>query len=169
VSEFENPSQATPAAEIGPTITAMFKDGPLAGAGIEAEVVEGRAPKTLDAADDEGTSRYCLAGWVQSGRSAVYTFLYRVWCARFSVLEAPGETAGEIRREEACQSPTAELIQTYSAWRHERHSPSRRSCRSTRSAGAGDHVSPLDVGEDALRPGLQARGRLDVRRRRRAA
>jgi hypothetical protein len=39
VSEFENPSQATPAAEIGPTITAMFKDGPLAGAGIEAEVV----------------------------------------------------------------------------------------------------------------------------------
>lgn len=76
--EFENPSQATPAAEIGPTITAMFKDGPLAGASIEAEVVEGRPPKTLDAADDRGTCRYCLEGWVQSGRSAVYTFLYRV-------------------------------------------------------------------------------------------
>jgi hypothetical protein len=169
VSEFENPSQATPAAEIGPTITAMFKDGPLAGAGIEAEVVEGRAPRLPMRPTTRARLATASRAGVQSGRSAVYTFLYRVWCARFSVLEAPGETAGEIRREEACQSPTAELIQTYSAWRHERHSPSRRSCRSTRSAGAGDHVSPLDVGEDALRPGLQARGRLDVRRRRRAA
>jgi len=57
----------------------MFKDGPLAGFSIEAEVLEGRPPKTLDApADDGSTCRYCLEGWEQSGRSAVYTFLYRV-------------------------------------------------------------------------------------------
>jgi hypothetical protein len=67
-----------PDAERGPTITAMFNDGPLAGRSIETEVLEGRPPKTLDAADDEGTCRYCLEGWAQSGRSAVYTFLYRV-------------------------------------------------------------------------------------------
>jgi hypothetical protein len=79
VPEFENPSQATPVDEIGPTVTATFKDGPLEGGGIEAEVVEGRPPKTIDApADDGSTCRYCLADWVQSGRSAVYTFLYRV-------------------------------------------------------------------------------------------
>ena len=65
--------------ESGPTITAMFKDGPLADRSIEAEVIEGRPPKTLDAsADDGSTCRYCLEGWVQSGRSAEYTFLYRV-------------------------------------------------------------------------------------------
>jgi hypothetical protein len=29
-------------------------------------------------ADDGSTCRYCLAQWVQSGRSAVYSFLYRV-------------------------------------------------------------------------------------------
>jgi hypothetical protein len=28
--------------------------------------------------DDGSTCRYCLAGWAQSGRSAIYTFLYRV-------------------------------------------------------------------------------------------
>jgi hypothetical protein len=79
VPEFENPSEATPVAEIGPTITAMFRDGPLEGSSVEPEVVEGRPPKTIDApADDGSTCRYCLAGWVQSGRSAVYTFLYRV-------------------------------------------------------------------------------------------
>jgi hypothetical protein len=79
VPEFENPSEATPVAEIGPTVTVMFKDGPLDGSSIEAEVIEGRPPKTIDApADDGSTCRYCLAGWVQSGRSAVYTFLYRV-------------------------------------------------------------------------------------------
>jgi hypothetical protein len=79
VPEFETPSEATAAAAIGPTITATFKDGPLAGSGIEAELVEGRPPKTIDVpADDGSTCRYCLAGWVQSGRSAVYTFLYRV-------------------------------------------------------------------------------------------
>ncbi len=77
--EFENPSEATPAAEIGPTITAMLEDGPLKGSSIEAEIVEGRPPKTIDArADDGSRCRYCLAGWVQSGRSAAYTFLYRV-------------------------------------------------------------------------------------------
>jgi hypothetical protein len=79
VSEFENQSEATPVAKIGPTITAMFQDGPLEGSSLEAELVEGRPPKTIDVpADDRSTCRYCLAGWVQSGRSAVYTFLYRV-------------------------------------------------------------------------------------------
>lgn len=79
VPKFENPSQATPVAEIGPTITATFEDGPLKGSSIEAEIVEGRPPKTIDApAADGSTCRYCLAGWVQSGRSAVYTFLFRV-------------------------------------------------------------------------------------------
>ena len=77
--EFENPSEATSAAEIGPTITATFKDGPLGGSSIEAEVVEGRPPKTIDVAADDGSRcRYCLADWVQSGRFAMYTFLYRV-------------------------------------------------------------------------------------------
>jgi hypothetical protein len=62
-----------------PTITATLKDGPTGGSSIEAEVVEGRPPKTIDVpADDGSTCRYCLAGWVQSGRSAAYTFLYRV-------------------------------------------------------------------------------------------
>ena len=68
-----------PGTERGPTISAMLKDGPLAGRSIEAEVLEGRPPKTLDAhADDGSTLRYCLEGWAQSGGSAVYTFLYRV-------------------------------------------------------------------------------------------
>jgi hypothetical protein len=68
-----------PSADIGPTITAMFSDGPLEGTSIEAAVVEGRPPKTLDMpAQDGATCRYCLAGWMQSGRSAVYDFLYRV-------------------------------------------------------------------------------------------
>lgn len=89
--EFEDPSDvspgprdawehtARPAAEIGPTITATFEDGPIEGSSIEADMVEGRPPKTIDApAEDGSTCRYCLAGWVQSGRSAKYTFLYRV-------------------------------------------------------------------------------------------
>jgi hypothetical protein len=68
----------TPVAAIGPTVTATLKGGPLEGRGIETEVVEGRPPKTIDVPDDDGsTCRYCLAGWVQSGRSAIYTFLYR--------------------------------------------------------------------------------------------
>jgi hypothetical protein len=79
VPEPEKPSEATPVANIGPMITATFSDGPLEGASIEAEAVEGRPPKTIDVPADDGTTcRYCLAGWVQSGRSAVYTFLYRV-------------------------------------------------------------------------------------------
>jgi hypothetical protein len=68
-----------PSADLGPTITAMFSDGPLKSTSIEAEVVEGRPPKTLDlVAGDGSTCRYCLAGWVQTGQSASYTFLYRV-------------------------------------------------------------------------------------------
>jgi hypothetical protein len=68
-----------PGPESGPTITAVFEDGPLAGRRIEAEVLEGRPPKTIDApADDGSTCRYCLEGWMQSGKSATYTFLYLV-------------------------------------------------------------------------------------------
>jgi hypothetical protein len=65
--------------ETGPTITAVLECGPLAGQRIEVEVIEGRPPKTIDVpADDGGSYRYCLADWVQSGPSAIYTFLYRV-------------------------------------------------------------------------------------------
>jgi hypothetical protein len=65
--------------EPGSTITATLSDGPLEGASIQAEVVEGRPPKTIDVpADDGDPCRYCLADWVQDGSSAVYTFLYRV-------------------------------------------------------------------------------------------
>jgi hypothetical protein len=65
--------------EIGPTITAALDDGPLRGTRVEAEVVEGRPPSTVNVpADDGSTYRYCLAEWVQGGPSAVYTFLYRV-------------------------------------------------------------------------------------------
>ena len=63
----------------GPTITARLDDGPLHGMRIEAELVEGRPPSTVDVpADDSSTCRYCLAEWAQSGPSATYTFLYRV-------------------------------------------------------------------------------------------
>jgi hypothetical protein len=63
----------------GPTITPRLDDGPLQGIRIEAQVVEGRPPSTVDVpADDSSTCRYCLAEWVQSGPSATYTFLYRV-------------------------------------------------------------------------------------------
>jgi hypothetical protein len=65
--------------EHGPTIVALLEDGLLAGRRIEAEVVEGRPPKTLDvAADDGSTCRYGLAEWAQTGPSAAYTFLYVV-------------------------------------------------------------------------------------------
>ena len=76
--EFDNPSEAPTVADIGPTITAMFNDGPLIGTSTEVEVIEGRPPKTIDAPDDDGSTSALLAGWVQSGRSAEYTFLYRV-------------------------------------------------------------------------------------------
>jgi hypothetical protein len=63
----------------GGTIIAALDDGPMRGTRIEAQVVEGRPPSTLDVrAPDGSTCRYCLADWVQSGPSAVYTFLYRV-------------------------------------------------------------------------------------------
>jgi hypothetical protein len=65
--------------ETGPTIIAMLERGPLAGRRVEVEVLEGRPPKTIDVpADDGSTCRYCLADWVQSGPSAIYTFVYRV-------------------------------------------------------------------------------------------
>jgi hypothetical protein len=65
--------------EAWPTIIAALDDGPLRGMRIEAQVVEGRPPSTVDVpADDGSTCRYCLADWTQSGPSAVYTFLYRV-------------------------------------------------------------------------------------------
>lgn len=64
--------------EEGPTITAMLDDGPLRGRRIEAALLEGRPPKTIDVLDGGSTCRYCLAEWSQSGPSAAYTFLYRV-------------------------------------------------------------------------------------------
>jgi len=65
--------------ESGPTITAKLDDGPLKGQRIETEIVEGRAPSTIDAtADDGSTCRYVLAEWTQSCPSAAYTFLYVV-------------------------------------------------------------------------------------------
>jgi hypothetical protein len=65
--------------DLGPTITAALDDGPLRGKRLDAEVVEGRPPSTIDVtADDGSTYRYCLKEWVQSGPSAEYTFLYRV-------------------------------------------------------------------------------------------
>jgi hypothetical protein len=64
---------------VGPTIIAALDDGPLRGVRFDAPVVAGRPPSTLDVpAADGSTCRYCLAQWVQSGPSAVYTFLYRV-------------------------------------------------------------------------------------------
>jgi hypothetical protein len=63
----------------GPTVSARLEDGPLEGRRLEADVIEGRPPKTLDVVADDGTTcRYCLAEWMQSGSSAAYTFLYRV-------------------------------------------------------------------------------------------
>ena len=61
-------------------MTARFHGGPLEGSAIETDVVEGRPPKTIDApaVDGGGLCRYCLEGWAQTGRSAAYTFLYRV-------------------------------------------------------------------------------------------
>ena len=68
-----------PVRERGPTIIALLEGGPLAGRRLDAEIVEGRPPRTIDVeADDGSTCRYCLAEWAQSGPSAVYTFLYPV-------------------------------------------------------------------------------------------
>ena len=74
-----SPEATATAREAGPTIIALLEGGPLAGRRLEAEVVEGRPPRTIDAeADDGSTCRYCLAEWAQSGPSAVYTYLYPV-------------------------------------------------------------------------------------------
>ena len=63
----------------GPMITAVLEDGPLSGTTTEVAAVEGRPPKTIDLERPDGPSaRYCLAGWNQSGHSAVYSFLYDV-------------------------------------------------------------------------------------------
>jgi hypothetical protein len=71
--------RSAPEREVGPTITAALDDGPLKGRRIEAEVVEGRPPRTIDVPAGDGTTcRYCLADWTQAGPSAVYTFLYPV-------------------------------------------------------------------------------------------
>jgi hypothetical protein len=73
------PPPAEARRELGPTVTAKLQDGPLKGTVIETELVEGRPRKTIDAPAPDGSScRYCLEGWVQTGRSAAYTFLYRV-------------------------------------------------------------------------------------------
>ena len=75
MSDLENPTIA----KMGPTVTAKCNDGPLAGSSVDVEVLEGRPPKTIDVPDEDGSMcRYCLAGWVQSGSSAEYTFLYHV-------------------------------------------------------------------------------------------
>jgi hypothetical protein len=65
--------------QAGPTIIAVLEGGPLAGRRLEAEVVEGRPPGTIDVqADDGSTCRYCLAEWAPADPSAVYAFLYPV-------------------------------------------------------------------------------------------
>ena len=65
--------------EAGPTIRALLKDGPLRDQSIEAGLVEGRPPRTIDVPGDDGSiCRYCLDEWSQSGPSAAYSFLYRV-------------------------------------------------------------------------------------------
>jgi hypothetical protein len=61
-----------------PMMIADLQDGPLAGRSVEVESIEGRPPKTVDVAADDGMCRYCLAEWEQTGRSAAYTFLYRL-------------------------------------------------------------------------------------------
>jgi 3',5'-cyclic-AMP phosphodiesterase len=68
-----------PVRQPGPTIVAVLEGGPLAGRRLDAEVIEGRPPRTIDLEADDGiTCRYCLAEWTQAGPSAVYTFLYPV-------------------------------------------------------------------------------------------
>jgi hypothetical protein len=79
VERSKNTHQVAEADRVPPTVTAVLERGPLAGRRIDVEVIEGRPPKTIDVPHDEVDSyRYCLADWVQSGPSAIYTFLYRV-------------------------------------------------------------------------------------------
>ena len=57
-------------------ITAVLEGGPLDARRVDAEVVEGRPAKTIGVPADDGTTcRYSLAEWLQSVRSAVYSFL----------------------------------------------------------------------------------------------
>jgi hypothetical protein len=68
-----------PARAAKPTIIAVLEGGPLAGRRLEADVVEGRPPKTIDVTADDGSRcRYGLAEWAQAGSSALYSFLYPV-------------------------------------------------------------------------------------------
>ncbi len=60
------------------TILAKLTDGPLSGSTRDVVAVEGRPPKTIDVAHGDGSVRYCLAEWEQSGHSATYGFLYEV-------------------------------------------------------------------------------------------
>jgi hypothetical protein len=70
----------------------------LQGSSIEVAVIEGRPPKTIEVpADDGSRRRYCLAGWVQSGRSADYTYLY----LRANHLRAIQELGAFLTRESA--------------------------------------------------------------------
>jgi hypothetical protein len=63
----------------GPTIAAHLMDGPLEGRSVDAAVVQGRPPSTVEVAAGDGTTcRYCLSQWEQGGPSALYSFLYRV-------------------------------------------------------------------------------------------
>lgn len=51
----------------------------MSGKTLEVEVVQGRPPSTIDVEGPRHTAtRYCLAGWMQSGDSALYSFLYEV-------------------------------------------------------------------------------------------
>jgi len=70
-----------PTARGAPRATGGHRDaqGPLQGSSIEVAVIEGRPPKTIEVPVDDGSRRrYCLGGWVQSGRSADYTYVCRV-------------------------------------------------------------------------------------------
>ena len=79
LSDRGTPDARASGQEVGTTIIAALGDGPLRGRRIEAQVVEGRPPSTVDVpAADGSTCRYCLAQWSQSGPSAQYTFLYCV-------------------------------------------------------------------------------------------
>jgi hypothetical protein len=42
--------------DVGTTITAVLDDGPLRGQRIEAHVVQGRPPSTIDARADDGST-----------------------------------------------------------------------------------------------------------------
>jgi len=52
----EKPREAAPVVDLSPTITATFSDGPLEGISLEADAVEGRPPKTIDAPTDDGAT-----------------------------------------------------------------------------------------------------------------